>query len=78
MNHRLWITISKFISNKKHKMKHPILMGTGEPTDEELPNLMKEVAQIAKEKAMVTKNEKEKRITLGIQLADEKYKATKK
>lgn len=53
-------------------------MGTNEPTDEELSNLMKEVAQIAKEKAMATKNEMEKRITFGIQLADEKHKAMKK
>ncbi len=63
---------------KQNKMKHPILMGTSEPTDEELSDLMKEVAQIAKEKAMVTKMEMEKRITLGIQLADEKHKAMKK
>jgi hypothetical protein len=59
-------------------MKHPILMGTDEPTDEELSNLMKEVAQIAKEKAIATKNEMEKRIRLGIQLANEKHKAMKK
>ncbi len=59
-------------------MKHPILMGTDEPTDEELSTLMKEVAQIAKEKAALTKLEMEKKITLGIRLADEKYKAMKK
>ena len=59
-------------------MKHPILMGTDEPTDEELSTLMKEVAQIAKEKAVLTKLEMEKKITLGIRLADEKHKAMKK
>ena len=59
-------------------MKHPILMGTDEQTDEELSTLMKEVAQIAKEKAVLTKLEMEKKITLGIRLADEKHKAMKK
>jgi hypothetical protein len=63
---------------KQNEMKHPILMGTDEPTDEELSTLMKEVAQIAKEKAVLTKLEMEKKITLGIRLADEKHKAMKK
>jgi hypothetical protein len=63
---------------KQNEMKHPILMSTDEPTDEELSTLMKEVAQIAKEKAIATKMELEKKITLGIKLADEKYKAMKK
>jgi hypothetical protein len=63
--------------SKITKMRKGILNSDNEPTDEELSELMHEVTQDVKRKALITKEKLAQTIALEIEKAEEKFNSQK-